>query len=73
MWAFTKSTIRWPNSISVKLITRPSNIVRFALWTAFSLLILRMATPLLHKIINKKPAVVGGVKNQEHVEVWASN
>jgi hypothetical protein len=45
-----------------KRITRPSNIVRCAHRTAFSSLVLRMAAPLLRKTINKKAAVVGGVK-----------
>ena len=44
-----------------KCLTRPSNIVRFALWTALRLRLLCMASPLLHKIHNHKSAVVGGV------------
>ncbi len=43
-------------------VTRPSNISRYAPWTAFPSLVLRMAAPLLCKTINKKSAVVGGVK-----------
>mgnify|MGYP006999718050 CR=1 FL=1 len=39
-----------------------ANISRCAPWTALRLRLLCMASPLLHKIHNRKSAVVGGVK-----------
>lgn len=45
----------------IKSLTRPINIVRYALWTALHLRLLCVASPILHKIHNHKSAVVGGV------------